>query len=139
MRDATRFFFQRANREIGARRAIAKIIAHPIFQSACALALRDVDEIMQNQFAIVPRVHPNQKSVTETHATRVFGDDANASCRFRERWVLWKGDSIDNENSDAVAIFHSGQSRIGCVTWSQRISVPERELLEILRPLVSEW
>jgi len=76
--DATRFFFQRADGEIRTGGAIAKILADPLGKAAAALTLRDVNQIMQNKFAIVPGINANNERVTETDATCVFGNDADA-------------------------------------------------------------
>jgi hypothetical protein len=47
-RELARFLFERANREFRTTVAIAEIFAAPLFEPTGALALRDVDEIMQN-------------------------------------------------------------------------------------------
>ena len=77
MRDAARFFFERTDAKIRAIGAVTKIFMDPLFESAGAFALRDVDEIVQDQFAIVPGIAAHNQRVTETHAARVFGNDAN--------------------------------------------------------------
>jgi hypothetical protein len=47
-RDLARFFFERAESEVGAICAIAKILTNPLFKPTAAFALRDVHEIVQN-------------------------------------------------------------------------------------------
>lgn len=77
-REFPRFFFERTSGEFRAICAVTEVFAAPLFQSATAFALRDVNEIVQNQFAIVPGVDPNNQCVTEPHASRVIGEDADA-------------------------------------------------------------
>ena len=113
--DATRFFFERSDGEIRTIGAIAKILADPLGQAAAAFALRDVDEIMQNQFAIVPSINPNDECVTETGATCVFGDDANAFGRLRQFRILGELDPIDHQHSDPGAILHSDKFGVVCM------------------------
>ena len=82
LRDAARFFFECSGGEVRAIGPIGEIIADPLLEPAAAFALRDVDQIMQNQFPIVPGVAPNNQRVTKAHATRVFGNDAKPTRRF---------------------------------------------------------
>ncbi len=58
-REAASFFFKLADRELDTTGAVAEILATPLFQSAGALALRNVNEVMQNRFTIMPCVHPD--------------------------------------------------------------------------------
>src|SRR6516225_553316 len=74
--ESARFFFERADGEFRTICAIGQIFTDPLLETAGALALRDVDQIVQNQFAIVPCVYANNQSVTKTHAPRAFGNDA---------------------------------------------------------------
>ena len=76
--DATRFFFECADGEIRTVDAVAKVLTDPLFKPAAAFALCDVDEIMQNQLAVVPGIDANDERVSETYATCVLGDDADA-------------------------------------------------------------
>ena len=94
--DAKRFLFERADSEIRTVGAVAKILADPLGQTAAAFALRNVDEIMQNQLAIVPSVDANNESVTKTDAAGVFGDDANAFRRRRQSGIFRERNSIDH-------------------------------------------
>ena len=94
-----------------------------MFKSARALALRDVDEIVQNQFAIVPRINADNQSMSKTDAARVFSDDADAARGFGELLVLWNGNPIDYEHSNARAILHTCEPRVSNVSWAQWITV----------------
>ena len=47
----------------------AKILPDPLLEPSAAFALSDVDEIMQNQFAIVPGINANNETMTKTRAT----------------------------------------------------------------------
>ena len=47
----------------------AKILPDPLLEPSAAFALSDVDEIMQNQFALVPGISVNNESMTKARAT----------------------------------------------------------------------
>ena len=110
--DATGFFFECADSEIRTVGAIAKILADPFGKPTAAFALRDVDKIMQNQFAIVPGINPNNERVTETRATCVFGNDADTFRRLRQFRILRERNPIDHQYSDPGAILHSDKIRV---------------------------
>ena len=116
--DATRFFFERADSEIRTVGAVAKILADPLGKTAAAFALRDVDEIMQNQLAIVPGVDANNERVTKTDAASVFGDDADAFRRRRQFGVFRERNSIDHQHSDPGAILHSDEIGVARMPWT---------------------
>ena len=65
-RDPPRFFFDRADAEVGTTDAVVEIFADPLLKSAGAFALRDVDKIMQNQLPIDPGVATNKQRVTQS-------------------------------------------------------------------------
>src|SRR5579864_375900 len=73
-----RFFFERADGELRAVCPVAEIFAAPLFQSAGALALGDMNKVMHDQFAFVPGIDSNNQSVTKSHATGVFGENSDA-------------------------------------------------------------
>jgi hypothetical protein len=111
-RGATRFFFNWAKSEVRTIGAVAKILSDPLLKAATAFALRDVDEIMQNQFAIVPSVDANDESATKTHAPCAFGQDAQAFRRLGQFRIFRQRNPIDREHADGGAILHPGETRI---------------------------
>lgn len=110
----------------------------PLFKPAAAFALRDVDEIMQNQFAVVPGVDANNKSVTKTHATCVFGDDADASRGLGQFRIIRERNPIDHQYSDPGAILHPGEIRVVRMPRSQWIPARENEFFLRFCPLISD-
>lgn len=113
--ETARFFFERANSELRTTSAVAEIFAAPLFESARALALRDVNEIVQNQFAIVPSVNADNQRVTKPHAPSVVCDDANPFRNFGQVRIVGKRDPIDHHQSNATGFFNTGQLCIGHV------------------------
>src|SRR5437016_6811320 len=113
--DATRFFFERPSGEVRTIGAVAKILSDPLLEPAATFALRDVDEIVQNQFAIVPGVDADDKSMTKTHAARVFGQDAKAFRRLGQFQIFGKWNPIDHEDSHGGAVLDAGKFRIARV------------------------
>jgi len=109
-----------------------------LLKSAAAFALRDVGEIMQNQFVIVPSVDANNESMAKTHATGVFSDDANASRRFSQVRIFWQWNPIDYEYPDAGAILHAHEIRIASMSRSQWITTRENEVFLSFGPVTSE-
>ena len=136
--DATRFFFDCADGEIGTVGTVAKILADPLGKAAAAFALRNMDEVMQNQFAIVPGVDANNERVTKTHASCVFGDDADAFRCFRQFRIFRERNPIDHQHSDSGAILHSGKNCIARVPRVQWITARENEFFLLLCPVISE-
>ena len=134
-REFPRFFFERTGGEPRAICAVTEIVTAPLFQSATALALGDVHEIMHNQFAIVPGVGPNDQSVPETHAPGVIGDNADSLRCFSEIWIFGQRNSIDQQHSDPSGLDNAGHNGIGQVAGTQRIAVFQDELLLLLCPL----
>jgi len=81
----------------------------PLFEPAAAFALRDVDEIMQNLFAVVPGIDANNQGMTKTRATCVFSDNADAFRRLRQFRIVRERNPIDHQDSDPGAILHPGE------------------------------
>lgn len=107
-------------------------------KAAAAFALRDVDEIMQNQLAIVPGINPNDERVTETDATCVFGNDADAFRRLGQFRNLRERNPIDDQHSDPVAILHSDELGVVGMPRPQWITARENEFFLRRYPLISE-
>src|ERR1700693_1570799 len=108
-RKSARFFFQRADGELRTTVAIAEILAAPLFEPTGALALRDMDEIMQNQFAVVPDIDADNQRVTKTRAAGVLGKDTGSSRDFGELRTFRQRNSIDDQHSHVARIFYAGK------------------------------
>ncbi len=138
-RDATRFIFQRANRKFRTTGTVAEILTAPLFEAAGTLALRDVHEIVQDQFTIVPRVDADNQGVSKANAARVFGNDADASRCFRQLRIFRQRNAIDHQHANTIAILHAGKARISAVPRAQWITVRQDEFLLLFRPLAGKW
>src|SRR5437879_5600029 len=73
-----RFCFERADGELDAALAVAQIFAHEWLEAAAAFALRDVRELVQEQFAVTPGIGADNDAVADGHAARSLGDDLGA-------------------------------------------------------------
>ena len=137
-RDPPRFFFDRADAEVGTTDAVVEIFADPLLKSAGAFALREVDKIMQNQFSIVPGVATNKQRVTQAHATRVFGDDPETSRGLGQFRIIRQRNPINHEHSDFCRVLNASEMRVPCVRCAQRMPVRENELFQLFCPLVGK-
>ena len=88
MSDPPGLIFESADGEVGAGLTVAEILAHKGFKAAAALALRDVDELVQKQFAIAPTIGANNDSMTDGHAARSVGNDMGAPRRRRQFLII---------------------------------------------------
>ena len=115
-RKSARFFLERANSKLLAIGAVAEILATPLFESAAALALRNVNEIVQNRFPIMPGIDPNNQSVTKSHAASVIGNDPDSLRCFGKLRIFRQWNPVDDEHSDPAGIFDAGENRVRLVT-----------------------
>jgi hypothetical protein len=113
-------------------------MTHPLFQSAHALALSDVNQIMQNQFAIVPGVSANNQSVAEPDAACVFCNDAQSSRGQSQFFIFRQRNAIDHQNANARNFVNSGLPRVGYVSRPERYAPGENKLLLHLCPLIGK-
>ena len=95
--------------------AIEKVIANPLLQTATSFALRDMNKIVQEQFAVTPRFRANHDRVADSDATRVRGDDTSAPSHVRQLAAFRQRDSIDDQHSNTLNIPNTGQARISHV------------------------
>lgn len=63
-----RFFFERADGEGGAVETLTKILLYKWLEPATAFTLRDMNELMHEQFAVAPAIGANHDAVTNTGA-----------------------------------------------------------------------
>ena len=92
--------------------AVEEVISNPLLETATSFALRDMDEIVQEQFAIAPRFRANDDRVTDSDATRVRGDDTSALNRVGQLAAFWQWDPIDDQHSNALNIPNTGPARV---------------------------
>jgi hypothetical protein len=95
--------------------AVEKVISNPLLETATSFALRDMDEIVQEQFAIAPRFRTNDNRVTDSDATRVLGDNMSAPNRVSQLAAFRQRDPIDDQHSNALNIPNPGPARVGHV------------------------
>lgn len=110
---SARFRFERADRELRAASAVAQVVAHKGLESAAAFALRDVDELVQEQFAVTPGIGPDNDPVADGHAARSLGDDLGAPGGLGELLVLRHRNPVDHQYSDTRTILNADELSIG--------------------------
>ena len=138
-RESAGFFFERADSEFWTICAVPQIFTDPLLETAGALALRDVDQIVQNQFAIVPCVYANNQSVTKTHAPGVFGDDADSLRGFGQSRILRQWNAVDGQHPNAGGVLHAREFGVGQMPRAQWVAVFQNKFFLRFRPLNSEW
>ena len=116
-RSAARFVFERADGEIGAVVTVAKILLDPRLEAAASFTLRDVDEIMQKQFAVAPGIGTNDDGVAEADAPYIVGDNAGASRRLGQLRIVGQGNAINHQHSHAGTILNASPARILSLPW----------------------
>ena len=95
--EPARFFFERAESELSAVAAIAEILIDPGFEAAAAFALRDVHEIVDEQFAIAPGIGPNDHGMAKAYATSVVREDAGATRGLSQLGTVGQGNTIHHQ------------------------------------------
>lgn len=94
---------------------VDKVLLDPRLESATAFALSDVDQIVEEQFAVAPRFGANHDRVPDADTTRVLGNDLSAPSDLSEFAAFRERDPIDNQHSNALTIPDTGQTRISHV------------------------
>ena len=95
-----RLFFKRTDTELGAMVSIVEVLADPLLEAATALALRNVNEIMQEQLTIAPGIGSNDNGMTKTDAARVVRDYAGPPRGLGQLLIIGQGNPIDDQHSD---------------------------------------
>ena len=98
--NAPRFLFERTNAEFFALMPIRQIALNKRLESPASLTLRDMDQLMQNQFAIAPGIGANNDAVSERYSATGASDDLSVSGNGGEFFVFWQRDAIDNQNAN---------------------------------------
>jgi hypothetical protein len=136
--DPPRFFFEDAGREGGRVVAVEKIFPNPSLEAAASFALRDMHEIVHEQFAVAPRFRANHDRMADSDATGVRGDDASALGGFSQVAGFRQWDPVDDQDPDPVTIPHTGPARISQLGWTKWNAVGKDEFFLGFSPLISE-
>ena len=73
-----RFVFERADGEFGARATVAEVLLNKRLKATTSFTLSDVDELVQDQFAIAPAIGTNDNPMADGRAATRLGDDVGA-------------------------------------------------------------
>ena len=95
-RESACLLFERADGELGAGVTVAEILLNPLLEPAAALALRDVDKVVQNQFAVAPGIGADNEDVPETDATGIVRDYPGAPSGLRQLFMVRHRNTIDD-------------------------------------------
>lgn len=136
--NAAGLLFERTQGEAGGSLTIDEIMPNPLLEAAASLALGDVHEIVQEQFAVTPCFRADHDRVADSDATRVLGDNMSAPNRVSQLAAFRQRDSIDDQHSNALNIPNPGQARVSHVLCTQGSAVGENEFFLRFRPLISE-
>ena len=134
--DASGFLLERADSKIGATLTIAKIVRDPFFETAAALALGDVDQIMHNELAIAPGIDPNDEGVSESNAARILSGNARAPGGFGQLRMGRQRDTVDHEQTDPGTVMDSRPDSVRGITRVQRNTAGENKVLLRFSPLI---
>jgi len=94
---------------------IDKVLLDPGLESATPFALGDVDQIVEEQFAVAPRFGANHDRVPDADATRVLGNDTGTPGDLSEFAALRQRNPVNNQDSNALTIPDTGQAGISQV------------------------
>lgn len=136
--DPARFLFEDAESEAGRGPAIEKIFFNPLLQAATSLALRDMHEIVHEQFAVAPRFRANHDGVAQSDATRSRSDDTSALGGLSQFAAFRERNPFNEQNPNPFTIHHTGPARISHVLRTEWNAVGENEFLLGFCPLVSQ-
>lgn len=130
--------FERADAEGGARSPVGEICFDEEFETSTAFALRDMDEGMHEQLAVLPGIGADGDSVTERDGAGGFGNDLSAAGRRGQLFTIRQEDAIDDQNPDAFDILDAGASGIGMLGRAEGVAVFEDQGLLRPHPFQSE-
>lgn len=135
---AAGFIFERADTEISGGAAIHEVFADERFEPAAALALRDVHELVQEQFGVLPAIRANNDSVADGHAAGGIGNYLSVPRGVGEFLVLGERNAIDHQDADPGRILNAGPPRIGNLPGSERTAVFEDNGFLLSRPFTGK-
>lgn len=136
--ETTRFVFEGSNAEVARAGAVEQVLVHKRLQPAAAFALRDVDELMQKQFAVFPTVRPDDDAVADRHSARRLGNNLGAPRGVRELLVVGERNAIDHQDSHPGRLLDPGQAGIVGLGGGKRNAIFEDVGLLGFAPLQSE-
>src|SRR4249920_2427624 len=84
-----------------------------------------MDELVQEEFAVVPRICSDNNRVSDCYCSRRFGYDLRAPCRFRQLRVIWQRNPIDYENSHLRDFTNATTNGVGHLWRCQRDTIFE--------------
>ena len=117
MSKAPRFFFERADGELGAGVAVGEIFSDPRFEAAASFALSDMHELVDDQLAIAPTIGANDDAMADGYATRSVGNDLGVPRGRSQRLIIRQRNSIDDQHSDTGTILNANPTCIGRMLW----------------------
>src|SRR5438552_2257163 len=112
-----RFVFERAGGEFGARVTVAEILLNKRLKATTSFTLSDVDELVQDQFAIAPAIGANNNSMADGRAARSISDDMGEPRGLSELLVVRQRNSIDHQHFHPGTIPNPDSMRIGGSPW----------------------
>src|SRR5207237_1724286 len=112
-----RFVFERAGGEFGARATVAEILVNERLKATTSFTLSDVDELVQDQFAITPAIGANNNSIADGRAARSISDDMGEPRGLSELLVVRQRNSIDHQHFHPGTIPNPDSMRIGGLPW----------------------
>jgi len=133
VRDSPCFFFQRTNAETRTA-PLGEILMHEFLEGSAALALSDVDQLMHNQFAVLPAISPNHNSITDGYAAAGIRNDLRPLRRLRECFIVRKRNSVDHQDSHPRRDLHANPPRIRQLPRPERGAMFENESFLRLGP-----
>lgn len=136
--DPACFLFEDAESEAGRGPAVEKILLNPLLQAATSLALRDMHEIVHEQFAVAPRFRAHHDGVAQSDATRFWSDDTSALGGLGQFAAFRDRNALNQQNPNPLAIHHAGPARISQVLRTERSAVGENEFFLGFCPLIGQ-
>src|ERR1041385_20218 len=94
------FFFEPAGAKLRGRATVTQVAPNPRLESAAAFALRDMYQVMHEQFAVTPGVGADDDSGAKPDTSRLLGEDANMAGGLGQLRVLRQRHPIDDQHAD---------------------------------------
>ena len=134
--EGARFIFERAEAEIAGVATVRQVFAHERFEAAAAFALSDVDELMEEQFPVLPAVRADNNPMTNGHGPGRIRDDLSEAGGVGQLFVVGHRNAIYDEDPDAGRVLDPDAPGVGDLVLGQRNTVFKDVGLLAFRPLV---
>ena len=134
--DAASFVFERSETELSGVASIAQILTHERFQTAAAFALRDMDQLMDEQLSIMPAVGADNDRMTNRHCPAGVGNDLRELRGLGQLLVVGHRDARDYQDANAVNLLNAHAFGVGALARSERDSVFENVRFLSSGPLI---